>query len=155
MSFCRLFPRRLAVCFALSLLAISANAQQPTTRPRQAAQPAQTTTGEVQGRSRLENDLVVVETAPEGEDEPADAAPRFAAPKAFGEVERSVLLAIEERVGTPYRMGATGPNRFDCSGFVWSVFQQAGVSFERSPVRSLWQEFAPPAENEKFKFGTL
>ena len=30
-----------------------------------------------------------------------------------------------------------------------------GVSFERSSARSLWQEFAPPAEGEQFKFGTL
>ena len=66
-----------------------------------------------------------------------------------------MLAAIDERLGTPYRMGATGPNRYDCSGFVWSVFQQAGVSFERSTARSLWQEFTPPAEGEQFKFGTL
>jgi cell wall-associated NlpC family hydrolase len=66
-----------------------------------------------------------------------------------------MLSAIEERLGIPYRMGATGPNRYDCSGFVWSVFQQAGVGFTRSSARSLWQEFEPPTEGEKFKFGTL
>jgi peptidoglycan endopeptidase LytE len=157
MSFCRLFPRPLAVCFALSLLAAAANAQQQSaTRPRQAAQATQaTTTADADGRTTLENDLVVVETAPDGEDEPEYAAPRFGAPAAFGAVESSMLSAIEQRLGTPYRMGATGPNRYDCSGFVWSVFQQAGVAFERTPVRSLWQEFAVPTENEKFKFGTL
>jgi cell wall-associated NlpC family hydrolase len=159
MSFCRLFPRPLAVCFALSLLAAAANAQQQSaTRPRQASQPTQATTA-AQGRTALENDLVVVETAPdvEDKDEPAYEAPRFGAPgaAAFGAVERSMLTAIEERLGTPYRLGATGPYRYDCSGFVWSVFQQAGVAFERTPVRSLWQEFAAPAEDEKFKFGTL
>jgi cell wall-associated NlpC family hydrolase len=154
MSICRPFPRPLAVCFALSLLAVAANAQ-TVTRPRQAAQA--TTTSETQGRPTLENDLVVVETAPEGEDEPEYDAPRFGAPGAavFGQVERSMLVAIEQRLGTPYRMGATGPYRYDCSGFVWSVFQQAGVGFERTPVRSLWQEFAQPTEDEKFKFGTL
>ena len=154
MSICRLFPRPLAVCFALSLLAAAANAQ-TATRPRQAAQP--TTTNETQGRATLENDLVVVETAPDAEDEPEYAAPRFGAPggAGFGQIERSMLTAIEQRLGTPYRMGATGPNRYDCSGFVWSVFQQAGVAFERTPVRSLWQEFAVPTEDEKFKFGTL
>jgi peptidoglycan endopeptidase LytE len=153
MSFCRLFPRPLAVCFALSLLAAAANAQSAT-RPRQAAQA--TTTNETQGHDTLENDLVVVETAPDGEDEPEYAAPRFGAPSvAFGAVESTMLSAIEERLGTPYRMGTMGPNRYDCSGFVWSVFQQAGVAFERTPVRSLWQEFAVPTEDEKFKFGTL
>ncbi|HEX8116603.1 MAG TPA: C40 family peptidase, partial [Pyrinomonadaceae bacterium] len=73
----------------------------------------------------------------------------------LGFFERSMLTAIEERLGVPYRMGTEGPNRYDCSGFVWSVFQQAGVGFERSPVRSLWATFAPPSEDEKYKFGTL
>ena len=154
MSFCRLFPRPLAACFALSLLALSAQAQQPSvTRPRQAT--TTTTTQEAQGVTRLENDLVVVSTAEE-EAEPEYAAPRFAAPKAgLGQFERQMLTAIEERLGTPYRLGSEGPNRFDCSGFVWSVFQQAGVPFERSSVRNFWHEFAPPTEDEKFRFGTL
>ncbi|MDT7689419.1 MAG: hypothetical protein QOE46_2178 [Acidobacteriota bacterium] len=124
-------------------------------RPRQATQPAQTTTTvNTDGRAGLENDLVV-ETAPDGEDEPEYSVPRLTQPSGLGQVERSMLTAIEERLGTPYRMGATGPNRYDCSGFVWSVFQQAGVTFERSSARSLWQEYAPPAEGETYKFGTL
>jgi cell wall-associated NlpC family hydrolase len=155
MSFCKLFPRPLAVCFALSLLAISAQAQQAATRPRQAVQAAQTTPVNTDGRAGLENDLVVVDTAPDGEDEPEYSVPRFVQPSGLGQVERTMLTAIEERLGTPYRMGATGPNRYDCSGFVWSVFQQAGVTFERSSARSLWHEFAPPAEGETYKFGTL
>jgi len=153
MSFCRLFPRPLAATFALTLLALSAQAQ-TATRPRQATAAQPTTTTEVQGRPRLENDVFVVESAPEGEGEPAK--PQFGVPTArLGFIERSMLTAIEERLGTPYRMGAEGPNRYDCSGFVWSVFQQAGVTFERSSVRTFWQEFAPPTEDEKYKFGTL
>jgi peptidoglycan endopeptidase LytE len=79
----------------------------------------------------------------------------FAVPTNLGRTERSMLSAIEERLGVPYRMGATGPYRYDCSGFVWSVFQQAGVEFTRIPVRALWQEFEQPTEAEKYKFGTL
>ena len=158
MSFCRLFPRPLAATFALTLLALSAQAQ-TATRPRQAtaAQPTTTTTTpEAQGRTRLENDIFVVESAPEGEAEPAPSKPQFGVPTAkLGFIERSMLTAIEERLGTPYRMGAEGPNRYDCSGFVWSVFQQAGVAFERTSVRTFWHEFAPPTEDEKYKFGTL
>ncbi|MDT5157102.1 MAG: hypothetical protein QOH51_1459 [Acidobacteriota bacterium] len=162
MSFCRFSPRPLVVCFALCLFALSARAQQqPVTRPRQAAQPTQATTiNDVLGHARLENDLAIVESAPDEADEPEYSAPSFSVPSfkdpaSLGQVERSMLAAIEERLGTPYRMGATGPNRYDCSGFVWSVFQQAGVEFERSSARSLWQEFTPPTESEKFKFGTL
>jgi peptidoglycan endopeptidase LytE len=158
MSFCRLFPRPLAATFALTLLALSAQAQQPTaTRPRQAtAAPPTTITTEVQGRSRLENDIFVVESAPEGEAEPEIVKPQFGVPAAkLGLVERSMLTAIVERLGTPYRMGTEGPYRYDCSGFVWSVFQQAGVGFERTSARSLWHEYAPPTAEEKYRFGTL
>jgi peptidoglycan endopeptidase LytE len=155
MSFCKLFPRPLAATFVLTLLALSAQAQ-TATRPRQATTAQPTTTIEMQGRPRLENDVFVVESEPEDEAEPAEEAPRFGVPAAkLGFIERSMLTAIEERLGTPYRLGATGPNRYDCSGFVWSVFQQAGVAFERTPVRSLWAEFAPPTDEEKYKFGTL
>ena len=154
MSFCRLFPRPLAVTFVLTLLALSAQAQTET-RPRQ-AQPTTTTTTEAEGRSRLENDVFVVESAPEDEAEPVPSKPQFGVPTAkLGFFERSILSAIEERLGTPYRMGTEGPNRYDCSGFVWSVFQQAGVPFERSSVRTFWSQFAPPTEDEKYKFGTL
>ena len=158
MSFCKLFPRPLAACFALSLLAVSAQAQQQAaTRPRQATAATTTTTTEAQGRARLENDLVVVSTAEEGEEGEAEySVPRLGgAPAGLGQFELTMLAAIEQRLGTPYRMGAEGPSRYDCSGFVWSVFQQAGVAFERASVRNFWQEFLPPTENEKFKFGTL
>jgi peptidoglycan endopeptidase LytE len=157
MSFCRLFPRPLAATFALTLLALSAQAQNAT-RPRQAAdaQPTTTVTTEAQGRTRLENDIFVVETAPEGEAEPESARPQFGVPTAKpGFFERSMLAAIEERLGTPYRLGTEGPYRYDCSGFVWSVFQQAGVPFERTSARSLWNTLAPPAEEERYRFGTL
>jgi peptidoglycan endopeptidase LytE len=156
MSFCKLFPRPLAVCFVLSLFSLSAQAQtEPATRPRQAAQPT-TVINEVQGRARLENDLVVVSTADESAEASEYTLLRFgAAPAVLGPVESTMMSAIEQRLGTPYRLGTEGPYRFDCSGFVWSVFQEAGVAFERTSARTLWQEFAPPAEAEKFKFGTL
>ena len=156
MSFCKLFPRPLAATFVLSLLALSAQAQ-TATRPRQAtaAEPTTVTT-QAQGRTRLENDIFVVESAPEGEDEPEAVKPQFGVPTAkLGFVEQTMLAAIEERLGTPYRMGTEGPYRYDCSGFVWSVFQQAGVAFERTSARTLWNDFAPPTAEEKYKFGTL
>src|SRR5256714_14782788 len=156
MSFCRAFPRPFAVCFVLSLLSLTTLAQHAPTRTRLAAQDPQPTTTQTDGHAKLENDLVADAPAEGEEDyEPGDAVEGFVVPRELGLVERQMLAAIEERLGTPYRMGATGPNRFDCSGFVWSVFQQAGVGFERSSARSLWEEFTPPNEDEKFKFGTL
>src|SRR4051812_18491457 len=157
MSFFRVFPRLFAVCFVLGLLSMSAAAQQTETRPRQATQPETNTNTPAAGRAKLENEITVVSTAEEADEEDSSATfvQGFAVPTSLGHTERSMLSAIQERLGTPYRMGATGPYRYDCSGFVWSVFQQAGVEFTRTPVRSLWQEFEQPTEGEKFKFGTL
>jgi cell wall-associated NlpC family hydrolase len=44
---------------------------------------------------------------------------------------------------------------FDCSGFVWSTFQELGSDFTRGSARSYWARFAPASEDEKFKLGTL
>jgi peptidoglycan endopeptidase LytE len=159
MPFFKLFPRLLAACFVLGLLSMTAAAQSET-RPRQATpQPAPTTKSLDGGRAKLENDIVVAEpkvvTEADEDDSAATFVQGFAVPSNLGRTERSMLSAIEERLGVPYRMGATGPNRYDCSGFVWSVFQQAGVSFVRSTARSLWNEYEVPTEVEKFKFGTL
>lgn len=63
--------------------------------------------------------------------------------------------AIKSRYGIPYRYGSTGPNTYDCSGFVWSVFQEAGVNFTRESARSLWAESEPVYGDDRFKFGTL
>jgi cell wall-associated NlpC family hydrolase len=66
-----------------------------------------------------------------------------------------MLGSIQSKLGIRYVYGAEGPNSYDCSGFVWSVFQSAGIFFERTSAKSLWQMSEPVAENEKYKFGTL
>jgi cell wall-associated NlpC family hydrolase len=156
MSFSRIFPRALAACFALSLTALSASAQ-TTVRPRTVGEPAPTTTTtQADGRARLENDPWVVSTADEAEAEPAEDFSAAPAPAdGMGSVERVMLGAIEERLGTPYRMGSEGPNRYDCSGFVWSVFRSAGIAFERGSARTFWSQFEPAGEGDRYKFGTL
>ena len=67
----------------------------------------------------------------------------------------SLMNSIESKLGIPYHYGSTGPNRYDCSGFVWSVFQDAGVFFERSSARTFWSEFEPVEGDARFQFGTL
>ncbi|MCA1592374.1 MAG: C40 family peptidase [Acidobacteria bacterium] len=155
MSLTKPFPLMLAVCFASSLLATNVSAQ-TTARPRQTSNPVQLTARTiVRGATRLENDVVVALPDPTAEDEPDAVEIAPVMPEHIGRPERMLLSAIEERLGTPYRMGATGPNRYDCSGFVWSVYQSAGINFERATAHTLWNEFAPATEDEKHKFGTL
>src|SRR5438270_402881 len=39
-----------------------------------------------------------------------------------------MMNAISARLGIRYHWGSEGPNAYDCSGFVWSVFQAAGFN---------------------------
>jgi cell wall-associated NlpC family hydrolase len=51
--------------------------------------------------------------------------------------QRAANLAAAQR-GKPYRWGAAGPSRFDCSGLVQYVFKQLGVSV----ARTTWTQYA-------------
>ncbi|HKR15619.1 MAG TPA: C40 family peptidase [Pyrinomonadaceae bacterium] len=73
----------------------------------------------------------------------------------FLNFQPALLAAIDERLGARYRWGAEGPDRFDCSGFVWSIFNATGINFERGSARTLFAQFAAPAPDQQFKFGTL
>ena len=70
-------------------------------------------------------------------------------------VSGGIMHGIQERLGIPYRYGSSGPNRYDCSGFVWAVFKDAGIDFERTSARNLWNASVPVTGDERFKFGTL
>jgi len=85
-----------------------------------------------------------------------DVAPSIGSTNSgFIKFEPLLLTAIDQRLGAPYHWGATGPNRFDCSGFVWSIFQATGINFERASARNLFARFSAPPVEEQFKFGTL
>ena len=64
-------------------------------------------------------------------------------------------MEMDSRLGIPYRYGSTSGSSYDCSGLVWSVFQSAGIKFERSSARTYWQEFEPVYGDDRYKFGTL
>ena len=66
-----------------------------------------------------------------------------------------MMSGIQARLGIPYLYGSTGPNRYDCSGFVWAVFKDAGIDFERSSARTLWSMSVPVEGADRYKFGTL
>lgn len=67
----------------------------------------------------------------------------------------NMLRTVQELYGIPYLYGSTGPNRYDCSGFVWTVFQRAGINFTRGSAKTFWSEFEPVSGDERYKFGTL
>ena len=148
----RIFPCALAAFFvALSLFASPANAQTQTeeARPRQVT-PATATNG----APRLENELTIISLA-----EPVNPTTTVTSrPGSYSRLMRlnqMLIAAIDARLDAPYVWGASGPRAFDCSGFVWSVFQSAGIGFERASARSLWMQFAPVRPGEEHQFGTL
>jgi len=150
-----LFPRVVLASLALAVFTNSAFAQ---TRPRVTA-PG----GDVNEISCSPDDFAltaaVTESKPAREAKPKptiDLAPSTGSfSSGFIKFEPLLMSAIDQRLGTPYRWGATGPNRFDCSGFVWSIFQATGITFERASARNLFARFQPAPVEEQYKFGTL
>lgn len=71
--------------------------------------------------------------------------------------ETSAMLyqAINRRLGIRYRFFGTDDRGYDCSGFVWRVFQDAGSSFERVAARTLWNQLPEATVEESAQFGTL
>jgi len=66
-----------------------------------------------------------------------------------------LTFSIQAKLGIPYLYGSEGPNRYDCSSFVWKVFQEAGILFTRTSARTFWNQFEPVYGDDRFKFGTL
>jgi peptidoglycan endopeptidase LytE len=146
----KLFPYAVAACFTLSM-SLTALAQKGETRNRQASQLA--TLSDADELAIRDDEAMVVSVAsPEDIRTPRtitnNSIPKFS----FNQL---ISAAIDERLGARYRWGTEGPTSYDCSGFVWSIFQAAGINFERVSARSLWARFPAPSEDEKYQFGTL
>lgn len=50
----------------------------------------------------------------------------------FNVTGEDILKTAERYMGTPYRMGATGPTRFDCSGFTSYVYKKQNIQLNRT-----------------------
>jgi len=153
----KLFPRALFASLALVVLSTAAFAQ---TRPRVTGQG-----GDVNEVACSPDDFAMMAAAAVSDSKSTwEAKPRptidlspstTPASSGFLKFESQLMAAIDQRLGTPYRWGATGPNRYDCSGFVWAIYQATGINFERASARNLFARFEPAPVEEQFKFGTL
>jgi len=155
MDFRKVFSRALVAILALVVWSTTAFAQsrQRVTVPSGDANEVSCSPDEFAALTPVADSKPVWEAKPKPT---IDLAPSTSAPGAgFIKFQPLLLAAIDERLGSRYRWGATGPDRFDCSGFVWSIFQATGISFERASARNLFARFAPAPEEEQFKFGTL
>ena len=147
MLFRKLFPQALALCFVLGIYS-SAIAQTEEMRPRQVAQTKPTF-----NQTPLDEDEPVLISEASAED--INRA-KFVTNKTVSlPFQQMITAAIDDRLGSRYKWGATGPSAFDCSGFVWSTFRAVGIDFERGSARTLWSRFTAPAPEDQYKFGTL
>ena len=67
---------------------------------------------------------------------------------AMGDGSYTAMIAEAERhLGKPYVFGASGPDSFDCSGFVCYVLNQSGVkSVDRTNAQGLYNMCTPVAQ---------
>ncbi|HUF04549.1 MAG TPA: C40 family peptidase [Aridibacter sp.] len=69
---------------------------------------------------------------------------------------RSMMLnSIRDKMGLRYVYGSQGPNAYDCSGFVWKVFEDAGLPFTRTSAAEYWRTFEKVEGDDRYQFGTL
>jgi cell wall-associated NlpC family hydrolase len=114
---------------------------------------------DLNGSTRLETDISAPPTVEARRARVVGSVPGVAAtvsvPLLAGRFDRSLLTAIESHLGLPYHYAGTGPDSFDCSGFVWRTFQEAGFDFSRGPASSYWATMPAPSTEDRYKFGTL
>src|ERR1700687_2765358 len=150
----KLIPPALAICCVLATCSVSALAQTPDTHHKPIKQIAQVSESFAVGD---EDPIIVAEAELAGAGEVLKPSKSLLISSALGLAgfQPSLSAAIDQRLGSPYHWGSTGPHAFDCSGFVWSSFHSIGIDFERGSARTLWARFEAPAPEEKHKFGTL
>ncbi len=161
MNFCK------SLCLGVLLVFICSAAAFSQQRPRVVAsqtsesQPINPPPAQVYKRPTLTTPIIV-QPAPSlvkktGSTQPLNAPINATFNKNFytSGFSQKLLSSIQSKIGIPYRYGSTGPNSYDCSGFVWSVFNDAGFYFERSSAKTLWENSAPVEGDDRFKFGTL
>ncbi len=87
---------------------------------------------------------------------PAFRPTLMAPPMLFTDEKAAVLFqAISQKLGIRYRFFGTDDRGYDCSGFVWRVFQDAGSTFDRVAARTLWDQLPEATAEEITQFGTL
>ena len=157
MVFRELFPRSLVAVLALGVLSSTAYAQ---TRARVTTQSDDNEVSCSIDDPAFIASTSITESKPVWEAKRAkpviDVAPSIIpTTEGLPKLQPLLLAAIDHRLGSPYHWGATGPRSYDCSGFVWSIFQAIGIEFERGSARTLFAKFTPATPEDEYKFGTL
>jgi cell wall-associated NlpC family hydrolase len=153
-----------SLCFSVSFVLIYTAAVFAQERPRIIPnQPSDATNQPINRTVKrpILTNQITVQNPPSlvkktGSSQPINSISAAPAAKSYSSsFNQKLLQAIQTRLGIPYIYGSSGPNSYDCSGLVWSVFTQAGFPFERSSAKTLWQNSVSVEGNDRYKFGTL
>jgi peptidoglycan DL-endopeptidase LytE len=125
---------------------------QPTATRNPLSRPVLTNQITVVGQPKKQESLVKKTSS----SRPTNPAPTNSSGNlSLGAFNQRLMGAMQSKIGLPYYYGSDGPNSYDCSGLVWSVFQSAGFNFTRTSAVSYFQSFEPVEGDERYKFGTL
>lgn len=154
-----------SLCFSILFVMVFAVAAFSQQRPRVVStaesQPINQPPAQISKRPILTTPIVIQNSSSlikrTGSSQPLNAPANATFSKNYytSTFSQKLLSAIQNRLGIPYVYGSTGPKSYDCSGLVWSVFRDAGYTYERSSARTLWQNSVPVEGDARYKFGTL
>ncbi len=155
----------MSLCFSVLFVMVFSVAAFSQQRPRVVStaesQPINQPPAQISKRPILTNPIVIQTSSSlvkrTGSSQPLNAPANATFSKNYytSAFSQKLLSAIQNRLGTPYVYGSTGPKSYDCSGLVWSVFRDAGYVYERSSARTLWQNSVSVDGDARYKFGTL
>jgi len=94
-----------------------------------------TTVAAIKGANGLTGDNLSIGQKlriPSGSGAVSSTLPPAPASRGDADAARDILSYAYTLLGKPYRSGGTGPNGFDCSGFVYHVMGKFGVSLPRT-----------------------
>lgn len=66
-----------------------------------------------------------------------------------------IRQSIERNLGRPYVWGSSGLKSFDCSGFVFRVFEQSGLYMKRTTARKYYFAMKPASKVDESAFATV
>ncbi|HZS43703.1 MAG TPA: C40 family peptidase [Blastocatellia bacterium] len=142
------------ICLAIIFAAVMpAVAQDGATRPRRVNPQPQTQTTET---TSTQTTQTTQKNLPRFDGTLATEDIRLPYVGAFSAFRINLMQSIESLLGTPYRYGANGDGYgIDCSGFVWRVYHQAGLDFQRTSAADMFYRFPAATDEQKTQFGTL
>lgn len=161
---------RRSVCLLLAMIFVLSSVSDSSAKPGfMRKRSAESYTREINFGSNTSRDSMIVDTS--GKFEPvkkrsADYSTReinagsktSRSASTRKEQERALRWLQKEivtRLGIPYKTAGVDERGFDCSGFVWRVFHESGVDFERSSTRRLWEILPEATLREQSQFGTV